>query len=130
MGPWALTWLWDTPENETFFGVGYAGFRKGYSKESPESIMQIVWESLFKNSSFPSRQQYAISAGSMWWSRSAPLLEDEQLRSAASWFVPSLTEYVHPSRSISCQGTHALERILPTLFRAWYGLVCVEAPNK
>mmetsp|Transcript_96788 Transcript_96788/g.273711 ORF Transcript_96788/g.273711 Transcript_96788/m.273711 type:complete len:322 (+) Transcript_96788:1-966(+) len=127
LGPWALTWTWDTPVLETYCKLGDFGFRKN----GVEKDMKNVWESIFKNKSFPSREQYAMSAGTMWWSRSAPLLEDAQLRDAASWFVPSLpVGYSTSCSSLQCHIPFALERILPTIFTAWYGLVFAEAPNK
>jgi|ERR1712194_650283 len=127
IGPWALTWKWATPIHETYESLGPFGFQY----DRIEKKMKLMWGALFPNSSFPFRHQYLIAAGSTYWARSAPLLNDVQLREGMSRLISAWTEgYSTACKEEKCSQLYALERVLPTMFPARYGLSGEEAPNK
>merc|ERR1719221_1093697 len=92
--------------------------------------MRDTWDFMFEGRQFPESSQYLMVGGSMYFARSAPLLEDSQLQTAASRFMPIWPEgYVSCCRDTWCLDAYALERILPTLVSI-SGLNGTEAPDR
>ncbi|CAK0865583.1 unnamed protein product [Prorocentrum cordatum] len=123
LGPWSLTCSWNS--NIEIWPCKFA------FEPRVEILMKNTWARMFeKTMVFPSRDQYLMAAGSMFWARSAPLLEDVQLRSAAQRLLPSWSlGYQSRCNTIACLDAYALERILPTTIKALHGLVGAEAPD-
>ncbi|CAK0840261.1 unnamed protein product [Prorocentrum cordatum] len=132
IGPWSLTWTWDTPVEETYEKKGGNAFTILDGQKQMEDYMKRVWADIFQNRSFPARDQYLMAAGSMYWARSAPLLENVQFRDAASRWIESWTTkpYKTACSDDVCLQLYALERIMLTMIQARYGFVGAEAPDK
>jgi len=137
IGPWALTWRWDTPTSQTYRSKGWWGFKEKseqtkYDEGWPEANIKNTWNSMFGQNKrpFPPRSEYLIVAGSMFWSRSAPLLQDDDLHRAASRLLTEWARgYKSNSRGKASLEAQAVERIIPMLI-CKYPMYARDAPNK
>ena len=71
------------------------------------------------------KEHYRVVVGSAYWSRYGPLVANEKLRAAASaWLEKMPGHYKAGSRADddADRVLHSLERVLPTMVRAHYGL--------
>jgi len=126
VGPYKLVWTYDTPNEDVFGSLGDYGFRVG----DTERKMANTWEIIYPGEhSFPPRDRYLISGGSMFWVRPGPLLSDE-FQSAIPKFLSVWDEgYNRSCTTAACDHMFALERVIPTIYYGRYRLDYAQAPK-
>lgn len=91
-----------------------------------QNLMILAWGIIFpceKGKEFPSPTEFAIIAGSMYWSRGYPLLQNEAFLASVPKFLGIFGEGYHTGcKTDGCQQAYALERVIPTMVVAKYQL--------
>lgn len=127
IGPDRLTWTWDTKNEESFNGYADWGFRN----DNMEDHVRTTWNKIYGLET-PRRENLRMSAGSMFWSRYAPLVLDEELRRSVPLLMRGFPTH-HKSREgckdEACYAMYALERVIPTSIKHKYGLDVIPALN-
>ncbi|CAK0793870.1 unnamed protein product [Prorocentrum cordatum] len=124
MGPWSLTWGYDDMANLTKVEQSYDHLscyaflnvsRDG--KPGPLAHMRDVWDFMFDHgAALPPRDKWLVAAGSAYWARSAPLLQNPRLDRAVSRWLPLWEPgYNSSCRARACRDAFGLERVLPTI---------------
>jgi len=126
VGPYKLVWTYDTPKENVFGSLGDYGFRIG----DTERKMANTWDVIYPGEhSFPPRDRYLISGGSMFWVRPGPLLSDE-FQSAIPKFLSMWDDgYDRNCTTAACDHMFALERVIPTIYYGRYRLDYAQAPK-
>jgi len=126
VGPYKLVWTYDTPKENVFGSLGDYGFRIG----DTERKMASTWDVIYPGEhSFPPRDRYLISGGSMFWVRPGPLLSDEFQRAIPKFLSMWDDGYDPNCTTAACDHMFALERVIPTIYYGRYQLDYAQAPK-
>jgi len=126
VGPFKLIWSWNTSPKDVFGGFCEFGFKYG----DMENKMKNTWKVIYpRDDSFPPRDRYLISGGSMFWVRPGPLLSDAFQASIPKFLEMWEDGYVKECETEGCLHMYALERVIPTIYHGRYMLDYDQAPR-
>lgn len=134
LGPWGLTWRYDDMVNQTKVEMSFDHLSSwAFVEGAGERFMRRAWAFMYDNDvPLPPRETWVVTAGTMFWTRAAPLLQNPRLFSAISRWLPAweLGYDTQCRNKTSCLDAYGLERVIPTVITHDYRLSAMEAPNR
>jgi hypothetical protein len=135
VGPPAWTWTYPSDVKETLRSklVGSEAQADWVPPQRMQNWMKVAWGVIFPCemlTAFPDPKQFGLLAGSTYWARAYPLLQNDALRTAIPMFLKMFGQGYHTGCDTdSCHHMYALERVIPTMIKARYGLEIDIAPD-
>jgi len=137
VGPPAWTWTYPSDVKETLRSKLVGNEAQAQADWVPpqrmQNLMKAAWGVIFPCemlATFPDPKQFGLLAGSTYWSRAYPLLQNDALRAAIPKFLKMFGQGYHTGCDTDgCHSMYALERVIPTMIKARYGLEIDIAPD-
>jgi len=129
VGPPAWTWTYPSDVKETLRSklLGSEAQTDWVPPKRMQNWMKVAWGVIYPCeilTDFPDPKQFGLLAGSTYWSRAYPLLENDALRKAIPMFLEMFGQqgYHTGCDTEPCHHMYALERVIPTMIKARFGL--------